>query len=306
MALPTHISPAKMYWIRAFGWGGLRAILELNPETHSKPLCIWGKHFPISYRNLLNWVPTVLVPPATLRHRHTGETPRYDIPGRPRPLAMPQVATMYAEDGFCCRRIESARVFLGIPPRTVGMSSQVTDSSVATLVSFHNVPASSLIDPSTGRSHDAADQAIDAILALEKRLKEVENRAKELENKLAKPGVTSDILDISIELSESHGTITRLSNLIRIKRSSLGVSEKARIWRLKDDELLQVKVNARAVKTRLRDRLWHCKFELERLERSYRQTMNSEPLQLGFISTTDYVYPRQEAQHANGRGCQAP
>jgi hypothetical protein len=186
------------------------------------------------------------------------------------------------------------------------MSSQVADSSVATLVSFRNVPASSLVDPSTGRSHDAANQAIDAILALEKRLKEVENRAKDLENELAKPGVNSDILDISIDLSESHSTITRLSNLIRIKRSSLGVSEKSRIRRLKDNEFLRVKLNARAVKTRLRDRLRHRKFELERLERSYRQTMNSEPLQLGFISTPDYVYPRQEAQYANGGGCQAP
>jgi hypothetical protein len=88
-----------------------------------------------------------------------------------------------------------------------------------------------------------------------------------------------DILDISVELSESQGTITRLSNLIRTKRSSLGVSEKARIRKLKDNEFLRVKLNARAVKTRLRDRLRQRKFELERLERSYRQTMNSESLQ---------------------------
>lgn len=198
---------------------------------------------------------------------------------------MPQVETMRGEDGLCHRRIGSAGDFLGIPPRTVGMSSQVADSSVATLVSFRIVSACSFNDPSTGRSHNAANQAIDAILALEKRLKEVEYRAKELENELAKPGVTSDILDISVELSETQHTITRLSNLIRIKRNSLGVSEKSRIRNLKDNEFLQVKLNARAVKTRLRDRLRQRKFEMERLERSYRQTMNSQSLQREFFST---------------------
>ena len=131
---------------------------------------------------------------------------------------------------------------------------------------------------SAGRSKNVVNQAIEAILALEKRLKGAEDRAKELENILAKPSATSDILDISVELTESQHTITRLSKLIRAKRGSLGASAKSRIRQLRDNEFLRVKLNARAVKIRLRERLRHRKFELERLERSYRQTVNGESI----------------------------
>ena len=133
-------------------------------------------------------------------------------------------------------------------------------------------------NPFSGRSRNAASQAIDAILALEKRLEEVGDRAKELEDILANPDGTSDILNISVELTDCQHTTARLSKLIRAKRSSLGVSDKSRISQLKNNEFLRVKLNARAVKNRLRDRLRHRKFELERLERSYRQTMNGDAI----------------------------
>ena len=131
---------------------------------------------------------------------------------------------------------------------------------------------------SAGRSQNVVNQAIDTILALETHLKEAQDRAKELEITLANPSATSDILSISIELTDSQHTITRLSKLIRAKRGSLGVSAKSRIQQLRDNEFLRVKLNAHAIKTRLRDWLRHHKFELERLERSYRQTINGESI----------------------------
>ena len=67
----------------------------------------------------------------------------------------------------------------------------------------------------------------------------------------------------------------QLSALIRLKRDTLGVSEKAQLQRLKDNEFLPVKLNAWAVKTQLHNRLHQRKFELERLEHSYRQTLSS-------------------------------
>ena len=128
--------------------------------------------------------------------------------------------------------------------------------------------------PCTGRSPTLANQTIQALLVLETRLKGSQNRLKILDNKLASSHDTSDVLDITVESLECQQTCARLSALIRSKRDTLGVSEKAQLRRLKNNEFLQVKLNARAVKTRLRNRLHQRKFELERLERSYRQTLS--------------------------------
>jgi hypothetical protein len=43
---------------------------------------------------------------------------------------------------------------------------------------------------------------------------------------------------------------------------------------MKKDKYLQATLNARALKIRIRERVRHRKFEIERLERSYRNTIN--------------------------------
>jgi hypothetical protein len=131
--------------------------------------------------------------------------------------------------------------------------------------------------PRIGRSRTQANQAIEAIIALETRLKASQNRLKDLDKQLGSSRESSDILDIAVQSSECQQTCGRLSALIRSRRDALGVSEKAQLRRLTDNEFLQVRLNARAVKTRLRNRLWQRKFELERLEHSYRQTLSGRP-----------------------------
>jgi hypothetical protein len=48
------------------------------------------------------------------------------------------------------------------------------------------------------------------------------------------------------------------------------------LQKLKADIFLQIRMNARALKTRIRDRLRQRKFEIERLERSYRHAVNGK------------------------------
>jgi hypothetical protein len=128
------------------------------------------------------------------------------------------------------------------------------------------------------------------VLALETHLKESQAHLKDLDNQLASSHETSDVLDITVHSLECQRTCERLSALIRSKRDTLGVSEMAQLRRLKKNEFLQVKLNARAIKTRLRNRLRQRKFELERLERSYRQTLSGRSQLPPSVRLTDVCY----------------
>lgn len=88
-----------------------------------------------------------------------------------------------------------------------------------------------------------------------------------------------DIVDTEILLNESRAAHARVKDSIRAKRSKLGVSQRVALQKLKDDAFLQLRMNARAVKTRLRDRLRQRKFELDGFERSYRHSMNGTACQ---------------------------
>ncbi|KAG1723251.1 uncharacterized protein EDB91DRAFT_1087876 [Suillus paluster] len=71
---------------------------------------------------------------------------------------------------------------------------------------------------------------------------------------------------------ESHQSIVAETHVRR--RAGLGISENADLQKLKKNVYLQVRMNAHALKIRLQDRLQQRKFELEKLERLYRNTVN--------------------------------
>jgi hypothetical protein len=66
----------------------------------------------------------------------------------------------------------------------------------------------------------------------------------------------------------------KTADTLRRRRAALGTEDKVNLERMKKDIYLTVRLNALAIKTRIRDRLRQRKFELERLERSYRATVN--------------------------------
>ncbi|EDR08571.1 uncharacterized protein LACBIDRAFT_296860 [Laccaria bicolor S238N-H82] len=63
---------------------------------------------------------------------------------------------------------------------------------------------------------------------------------------------------------------------IKTKKKRLGVKDQDDLRKLMGNKFLQLKLNARALKQRLRDHLRNRKFELERLERAYQQTTSNE------------------------------
>ena len=62
-------------------------------------------------------------------------------------------------------------------------------------------------------------------------------------------------------------------SLIR-KRAVLGLDDKVQLSSLRRNVYLRLCMNARALKQRIRDRLQQRKFEIKRLERAYRHTVN--------------------------------
>ena len=116
-------------------------------------------------------------------------------------------------------------------------------------------------------------KAIEAILALQKTQATYDKSIRALEEQLiSRPSV---VQDIDIQLTDLRMQRARVMTAIMKKRSALGVSERAQLSHLRQSKFLELRMNARALKQRIRDRLRQRKFELDRLERSYRQTVNS-------------------------------
>lgn len=86
----------------------------------------------------------------------------------------------------------------------------------------------------------------------------------------------ADILETSEKLEDAKEHLKALEDTRRRKFAVLGVSDTAQLNKLKNNAFLQSRMNALALKQRLRDKLRQCKFELEKLERSYRCTINGD------------------------------
>ena len=115
---------------------------------------------------------------------------------------------------------------------------------------------------------------MEAILALQKSQASYDEAIRQLETQLLDG--SGDPQDLDLRLGELRQHRSKVIKSILNKRAALGVDERAQLSRLSQSKFLQLRMNARALKQRIRDRLRQRKFELDRLERSHRQTMNSK------------------------------
>ncbi|KII84699.1 hypothetical protein PLICRDRAFT_117578 [Plicaturopsis crispa FD-325 SS-3] len=127
------------------------------------------------------------------------------------------------------------------------------------------------------RSKNKGKIAVEKILALQKSESELKETATALEAQLlGEYDEDVDDGDIAVELSAIRGRIAVLSSNIHSRIRALGANERSNLKRLASNEYVRVRMNARALKKRIRDRLRQRKFELERLERAYRHTVNGK------------------------------
>lgn len=81
-----------------------------------------------------------------------------------------------------------------------------------------------------------------------------------------------DIVSFQLEIADAQAQHDKLQKSIQRHRAALGVDVSAQLSRLRGNRYLQMRMNALALKTRIRDRLRSRKFELERIERAFRQS----------------------------------
>jgi hypothetical protein len=94
---------------------------------------------------------------------------------------------------------------------------------------------------------------------------------KELEKGLeADNSDEEDLADIVSSLEEAQEKIGHLKEIIKQKKSALGVDGRLSLEKLSTNKFLQLRMSARALKSRICDRLRQRKFELSLLERAYR------------------------------------
>ena len=130
--------------------------------------------------------------------------------------------------------------------------------------------------PLKRQSAKLADKEIFDVLALMESLKRYEEE-KESYDQALQTGDYPDGLsavELSTLLEEVQKNIKKGKKAVANKKGKLSVDGRLNLSKLIGNEFLKSRMNALALKQRLRDRLRNRKFELANLEHAYRKTVN--------------------------------
>ena len=130
--------------------------------------------------------------------------------------------------------------------------------------------------PLPRQSKNLADKEIQSILVLKDQVAGYEQEIAACEDRLAgrNGGDAFSIVELEEELQILRTKLQATNKAIKDKTSKLSVDEQANLKKLIGNNFLRARMNALAVKQRIRERLRQRKFELESLEKSYRKTVN--------------------------------
>ena len=135
--------------------------------------------------------------------------------------------------------------------------------------------------PLKKQSKHLANIEIEGILALYKNIETYQENISKYETMLEtgefESGATAT--DIQVMLMEAEAKVKKQKTIIASRKAKLSVDGRLNLEKLLNNEFLKLRMNALALKQRIRDRLRQRKFELENLERSYRKTMNHMKLE---------------------------
>ncbi|PPR01991.1 hypothetical protein CVT26_008736, partial [Gymnopilus dilepis] len=134
--------------------------------------------------------------------------------------------------------------------------------------------------PLQKQSKNIAKKEIEEILTLEKNVKDYKAQQEGLEAMIEK-GDYEEGMDIHLAqstIAELRAKVKNAQKAIATKRAKLSVDEQANLARLKKNNFLRLRLNALAIKHRIRERLRQRKFELEQLHNSYRSSVNQAKL----------------------------
>ncbi|KAG6805080.1 hypothetical protein H0H92_000781, partial [Tricholoma furcatifolium] len=126
------------------------------------------------------------------------------------------------------------------------------------------------------QSRQAGRNAVTELLRLRETREELKAQIHELTVTLAAEldMLLHDHAEMMTDLRELKNRLKELQATIRRKENVLGVDDHAKLQTLVNSPYIATMVNALAVKQRLRDKLRSRKFELDRVERSFRKQVN--------------------------------
>ncbi|KAI5993753.1 hypothetical protein F5J12DRAFT_907337 [Pisolithus orientalis] len=131
--------------------------------------------------------------------------------------------------------------------------------------------------PAPCHSSKAAENMILQIMATQKSLANYEAKLEVLEKDLLH-GV-ADMTSLNIQIAECHQKVKCFKEASQNQRATLGINGHSNLASIQRSAYLQLHMHALAIKKCIRDHLHQQKFELERLECSYWQTLSEQRLQ---------------------------
>ena len=128
--------------------------------------------------------------------------------------------------------------------------------------------------PSPRQAKNLADKVVQEILELKDSMTEVKGELYKFET-MIQTGKYDDgweVSDVRLHLKDLKEKFEKTEKSMKSKYETLGADSRLNLERLLGNKFLQLRVNALAVKQRLRNRLQQHKFELDGLERAYCKT----------------------------------
>jgi hypothetical protein len=131
-----------------------------------------------------------------------------------------------------------------------------------------------------GRSKTRGQQAVAAVLVLRAAVKTRRKRVSDLEASFleAVQDEDPDALLYQAQVAAAEEALDAAKKKLYQREQALGVQEKQSLRTLGKSKYLNLRMNARALKQRLRDRLRSRKFELDKVERSFRRLVNGKSI----------------------------
>ncbi|KAG6807169.1 hypothetical protein H0H92_008557 [Tricholoma furcatifolium] len=137
--------------------------------------------------------------------------------------------------------------------------------------------------PLPKQSKTSGRDAVEELMDLRKGRDILKERVKDLEDAVLAGG--PDVVEAELEREEARKALKKHETSMKLKHRMLGVDQRHKLEKLLSNQYYGVLMNARAAKKRLRDRLRMRKFELDRLERSFRKQSNDQKLNEHVAST---------------------
>jgi hypothetical protein len=148
-----------------------------------------------------------------------------------------------------------------------------------------------------GRSKDLGKRAVEAVMALQEALA-IQKKTVDVMEATLEEGLDNydgDVTEFMVLLEEARAKASRIRETFRRKKMALGVDGRLNLQRLTNNAFLHLRMNAHALKKRVRDRLRQRKFELEHLERAYRRTSNGKSIYCRLSSMLIYYRTKTTA-----------